>query len=136
MPRSRTVDQRQFDKALYADAAVAADGSNATLVTITFRNANGKAVPGARATVMLSDSAAGIGVTGTAASGTVDVKTAGTLGTTLGTLTAKKALDVQANASGVYALSITDTAKTAFKVAVIMDGIPDVVATLATASYG
>lgn len=128
--------ERLAGKPNTATAVVASDGTNATLVTITFRNSWGAAVPGAVARIMLSDSAAGIGVTATTASGTVDVKTAGTLGTTLGTPTAKKALEVQANSAGVFALSITDTAKTAFYVVAVIDGLPLVIAHLATASYG
>jgi hypothetical protein len=38
------VSQRQFDKPAYASAVVATDGSNATLVTLTIRNANGAPV--------------------------------------------------------------------------------------------
>lgn len=118
-----------------ARATVATDGSNATLVTIKTYSAAGKAVPGAIFDVFLSDSAAGIGVSATTASGAVTVKTAGTTGTLLGTLTTKQALRVQANAAGAFGLSITDTAKTAFYVFVVIGGLPLKVATLAPASY-
>jgi hypothetical protein len=131
------VTQRLFDKPAYATAVVATDGTNATKVTITIRNANGK--PMAQPTnfdLYLSDSAVGQGLTATTASGAVGAKTAGTTGTDLSAYVAKKALYVQSLADGTYVLSITDTVKTAFKVCVGLDELPAVVATLATASYG
>ena len=39
------VTQREFDRPSYATAAVATDGANATLVTITAKNANGRPTP-------------------------------------------------------------------------------------------
>ena len=131
------VVQRDFDKPFTATAAVATDGANATLVTITVKNANGRTMAKPiNMDLWLSDAASGFGVTATTASGAVGDKTAGTTGIVLGTYTAKKALRVQTTASGTYQLSITDTSKTAFKVVVQIDGLPVVVATLATASYG
>lgn len=138
-PGSSHVERDAFltGGAVTATAAVATDGTNATLVTITARDAAGAVVPGAVFDVFLSDSTAGIGYSASTASGAVTVKTAGTTGTLLGTLLAKFGLRVQTNASGTFGLSITDTAKTAFKVCVAMpNGNIVVVATLATASYG
>lgn len=130
------VAQREFDRPFYATAAVAAGAANVAEVTITAKNANGKPVGPTAFQLFLSDSAAGVGVTATTASGAVTDKTAGTTGIVLGTLTSKKSLVVQTLAAGTYVLSITDTAKTLFKVCVQIDGIVFVVATLATASYG
>ena len=132
---ARNIDQRELDEPLYATAAVATDGSNATLVTITTRNGMGKAVP-CEFGVRLSDNASGLGLTATTASGNVTDKTAGTTGQLLATQVAKKALWVQTTAAGTYQLSITDTAKTAFVIVVVIDGLVMPVATLATASYG
>lgn len=133
--RSRNPDQREFDRPMYATAAAAADGANATLVTLTLRNLNGAPVAG-EFDVRLSDNASGLGLTATTASGAVGDKTAGTTGQVIATHVAKKAFRVQTTAAGTYQLSITDTAKTPFKVATVIDGLPDVVLTLATASYG
>lgn len=130
------VVQRQFDRPSYATAAVAAGAANISEVTITVRNANGYPISGAVFDLWLSDSAAGIGYSATTASGAVTVKTAGTTGTLMGTYLAKFGLRVMTLANGTFVLSITDTAKTAFKIAVNIDGVTQVVATLATASYG
>lgn len=130
------VTQRLIDKPAYATAAVAAGAANVSEVTITIRNANGKAVGPANFDVWLSDSATGVGYSATTSSGAVTVKTAGTTGTLIGTYLAKFGLRVQCLAAGTFVLSITDTAKTAFKVVVQIDDTPIVVATLATASYG
>lgn len=84
--------------------------------------------------VWLSDAATGAGLTGTAASGTVQAK-AGSVD--LAVLAAKKALIVQTSASGNYTLEITDTAKTAFYVcAQSLDGGPITPTLLATENYG
>lgn len=114
---------------------VATDGSNKTKVTCQLVDIEGASV----AQVMnmdlwLSDAATGAGLTATAASGAV---AAGSAGADIATLTSKKALRVQTDATGVYILSITDTGKTAYKVCAQMpDGAVVVGATLATASYG
>lgn len=113
----------------------AAGTTNQTLVTCQLVDHEGTSV----AAVMnfdlwLSDAATGAGLTATTASGTV---AAGASGADVATLTSKKALRVQSNASGVYILAITDSAKTAFKVCAQMpDGAVIVGATLATANYG
>lgn len=127
------VIQRLFDKPAYATASVATNGSNASKVTITLRNANGKPVAG-EFELRLSDATSGLGLTATTASGTV--ANDGTSGADMGVQTTKKALRVQTNSSGVYALAITDTAKTGFVIVVVIDGLVFVVATLTAASYG
>ena len=132
---SRNPDQRLFDRPLYATAVAAAGASNVSEVTITLRNGNGRAVPGEFG-IRLSDSSTGIGLTGTTASGNVTDKTAGTTGQVIATEVSKKSLRVQTTAAGTYVLSITDTSKTAFVIAVAIDGLVMPVATLATASYG
>ena len=114
---------------------VSTDGSNKTKVTCQLVDIEGTSVSKVmNFDLWLSDAATGAGLTATTASGAV---AAGTSGADIATLTSKKALRVQSNASGVYILSITDTAKTAFKVCAQMpDGEVIVGATLATASYG
>lgn len=126
-------EQRLLDKPATVTAAVATDGANKTKVTLTVLRANGGPAPYATFILYLSDSSVGAGLTATTASGAV--ANDGTSGADLGVITTKKALHVQANAAGVYALSITDTAKTAFKVVVMMEGIPFVVKTLAAGNY-
>jgi hypothetical protein len=133
MPDSQ---QWMYDRPHYVTAVVATDGSNATLVTLTLKNNNGKPVGPKSFLVYLSDSATGLGLTATTASGTVTDKTAGTTGQILSTFVAKKALMVQNIANGTYELSITDTSKTAFKVCVEIDGIVYVPLTLAAGNYG
>jgi hypothetical protein len=127
------VDLDYFKRMTQATAVVAAGAANVSLVTITARNPNGSPVPGAMFDVYLSDSTAGDNLTGTTASGTVVNNGAGQ---DLETVTAKKHLRVQAGSAGTYVLEITDTAKTAFKVFVVVGGRPVRVATLVTASYG
>jgi hypothetical protein len=129
------VTQREFDRPSYATAAVATDGANATLVTITAKNANGRPTP-VIMDLWLSDTTTGSLLTAVTASGAVQGKNNGVTGTDLVVHVAKKALCVMTLAAGTYQLSITDTAKTAFKVFVQIDGVRSLVATLATASYG
>jgi len=117
-------------------AVAATDGSNATLVTLTIRNRIGRPAGPHMFLLYLSDSATGVGVTATTASGAVTDKTAGTTGQVLSALIAKKALLVQNIADGTYQLSITDSAKTAFKVCVEIDGVVYVPLTLAAGNYG
>jgi hypothetical protein len=131
------VSQRQFDKPADASATVATDGANATLVTIKIRNANGAPVQQpTNFDLYLSDSAKGYGLTAATASGAVQGKNNGVTGTDLSTYVAKKALYVQSILGSTYQLSITDTAKTAFKVCVGLDDMTFVVAPLSAASYG
>lgn len=128
--------QWAYNRPHSVDGVVATDGTNATLVTMTVRNAQGVPAGIKNFVVWLSDSAAGLGLTATTASGAVGDKTAGTTGQVLCILTTKKSWMVQSIANGTYKLSITDSAKTAFYVWAVIDGEKCLVATLATASYG
>lgn len=93
--------------------AAAAGGTNVCEVTITVKDAAGATIAGVfNFDIWLSDAATGEGLTATTASGAVAAKSAS--GTDLVTLVAKKALRVQTLATGVYILSITDSAKTGF----------------------
>jgi hypothetical protein len=130
------IEQRQVDQPAYATAAVVAGATTVSEITITARNVNGAPRGPVMMYVYLSDSPVGAGLTAATASGNVQCKTAGTLGTDISVLVAKKAMLVQTLANGTYVLSITDAAKSLFKVCVQIDDIAQVVATLATASYG
>jgi len=80
-----------------------AGAENVCEVAITLKDAAGATVDGARPfMVWLSDSDAGVGLTGTTASGTVQAKAES--GADLATFTAKKALLVQPLATGIYTL--------------------------------
>lgn len=117
--------------------AAAAAASNVTEVTITAVDAAGATVAAVHNfDVWLSDAASGAGLTSTTASGTVTAKAAS--GAVVGTDTAKKALRAQTLATGVFILEITDTAKTAFKVAAVIPGTGKTVVgiTLAAGDYG
>jgi hypothetical protein len=117
--------------------AVAAGAANVTEITITVKDVHGATLAGGRnLELWLSDAATGLGITGTAASGTVAAKAAS--GTVLTAYTAKKHMSIQTLATGVFVLAITDTAKTGFYVAVRhpLTGAPIVSAQLVTASYG
>ena len=82
----------------------------------------------------LSDAATGVGLTATTASG--GIAAVASDGTILGILTASKALGVTTNASGLFVLAITDTAKTLFyPCASSPSGAIQVGAQLTTASY-
>lgn len=117
--------------------AYAAGGANVAEATITLKDAAGATVASPLPfMVWLSDAATGVGLTGTAASGTVQAKSAS--GADFGILTAKKALLVQPLATGIYILEITDTSKTKYYVcAATLDGRAYTAgAQMATASYG
>jgi hypothetical protein len=117
--------------------AIAAGGANVSEVTVTVKDAAGAAIAEPfNFDLWLSDAATGEGLTGTTASGAVAAKAAS--GTDLAVLTAKKAIRVQCKATGVYVLSITDTAKTGFYVCAQVPGLgrTNVSAQLVTASYG
>lgn len=119
-----------------ASFSVAAGAANVSIVTITVKDADGNAM--ARPIVMdiwLSDAATGLGVTATTASGAV---AAGASGTDLVDLTSKKVKKVITDATGVYKLSITDTAKTGFYVAANVPGVDKIFVSsqLVTANYG
>ena len=115
----------------------AASSTAICLVTMQVRNNEGEAYKAVLPlTVWLSDSATGDGVTATTPSGAL---AAGANGTSLGALTASKALKAITNTLGVFILSITDTAKTAFYVCARVDGQrkPGIATKLlATANYG
>lgn len=103
-----------------ATLSPAAGASNVCLVTITVKDAAGVAMAASQSIeVWLSDAATGIGLTGTTASGAV---AAGAAGTDMFTYTSKKHLKVQTSATGVYILSITDSAKTGFYVCAKLPG--------------
>lgn len=113
----------------------AAGSANVSLVTIQLKDGSGanmaRVVP---INVWLSDSAAGLGLTATTASGAVAV---GASGTDLTDLTAKKHKTVLTDATGKYILSITDTAKTGFYVACTLPtGKVAVSSQLVTGNYG
>lgn len=114
----------------------ATDGANVTKITIQIVDSDDKAyaavVP---MDVFLSDAATGVGLTAVTASGAVNAKS-GAGGADLGTLTTKKALRVQTDATGKYVLSITDTAKTGFYPCVNFGSKLIVGAVLVTGNYG
>jgi hypothetical protein len=114
----------------------ATDGANATRIAIQVVDHDDAAVSGVfHFDLLLSDAADGGGLTATTASGAVAAKS-GAGGSDLAVLTAKKALRVQTDNTGKYVLSITDTAKTAFRVAAFFEGKTIVGATLVTGNYG
>jgi hypothetical protein len=117
--------------------AAASAAANVSEVTITAKDAAGATLAGVHNfDLWLSDAATGAGLTGTAASGTVTAKSAS--GEVVGTYTAKKALRVQTLATGIFILEITDTGKTAYKVAAAAPGTGKTVVgiTLETGDYG
>jgi hypothetical protein len=112
----------------------AAGGANVSLVTIQVKDSDGNNITSAVVLeVWLSDAATGAGETGTTASGAV---AAGASGTDLLTITSKKRLRVLTSATGAYILSITDTGKTGFYVAVQRGEKLSVSAQLTAGNYG
>jgi hypothetical protein len=115
---------------------IPAGSSNTAAVSCQLVDGGGNAVAAPfMIEVFLSDSATGVGLTATTASGAVGCTTPGTLGTDFGTLTAKKALLSQTNGSGVYSLSIVDTANTGFYVGVAVGSKVYVSPQLTIAAY-
>ena len=116
--------------------SAAAGSTNIANVTLTVKNSAGTTLAAVwPLTIWLSDAATGVGLTATSASGTVQAKSAS--GTDLGVLTAKKALQVNTLATGIYILEITDSAKTGFYVAAqLPNGITVISSKLVTANYG
>jgi hypothetical protein len=117
--------------------SIAAGSANVSEVTITVKDGAGATVAAVyNLDVWLSDAATGAGLTGTTASGAVAAKAAS--GIDLVAYTAKKAIRVQTLATGVYILSITDTAKTGFYVCGQAPGTGKAVVStqLVTGSYG
>lgn len=115
---------------------IAAGSANVCLVTIQVNDGAGNAIAApVDMDVLLSDAASGAGLTVTSASGAV--ANDGTTGADLGTLTSKKALRVQTNATGAYKLSITDTGKTGFYVVANVGGfVSKVSRQLVSGDYG
>lgn len=112
----------------------AAGTSNVCLATIQVLDTNGNAIATKEVLdVWLSDAATGAGLTGTSASGAVG---AGTAGTDLIVRTAKKETLVQTDATGKYILSITDSSKTGFYIAVQRGSVLTVSAQLVSGNYG
>lgn len=119
---------------LTASFSIATGGSNISLVTIQIVDTAGKNVAAIiPVDAYLSDASTGIGLTATTASGAV---AAGASGTDLGALTTKKAIRAVTDATGQYVLSITDSAKTHFYLAVVVGGQVVVSTQLADGSYG
>ena len=116
--------------------AAAAGSSNICNVTFTLKDGNGVAITGpTTALVYLSDAASGYGLTATAASGTVQAKSAS--GTDLTVVSAKKAINVMCKADGTYILEITDSSKTGFYPCILIPGQKVIVGTqLVTGNYG
>lgn len=117
--------------------AAAAGATNVAEVTVTVKGGSGATVAETfNFDLWLSDAATCAGLTGTTASGAVAAKSAS--GVDIDTQVAKKALRVQTLATGVYILSITDTAKTGFYVCGQVPGTGRSVASaqLVTANYG
>jgi hypothetical protein len=109
--------------------------SNICLVTCTLVDYEGFTVASAEEMeIWLSDAATGLGITATTASGAVAANT----GTDLAVLVTKKMIRSQLTANGVYILSITDTSKTGFFVAVKLAKHPKarVSAALVSGNYG
>ncbi|HTR71868.1 MAG TPA: hypothetical protein VMH41_16785 [Mycobacteriales bacterium] len=139
------ISQRETDRAGLAitdtpaafTLTPAAGSSNVCEVTIQAKDAAGnnlaRSIP---ILIWLSDAATGIGLTATSASGAVAAKASS--GSDFGALTAKKALLSQTKADGSYILSITDSAKTGFYVAVGLPNgtAPVVSAQLVSGNYG
>jgi hypothetical protein len=136
------VEQAQFNRPAYASATVAPGAANVAEVSIQTRNLNGVPMGGGFVFLFLSDSAIGVGLTAVTASGAVQCKNTPLNGVDVSVLSAKKALLVQPrittdqSLTATYVLSITDAAKTPFKVCLQIGGFTQVVATLTTASYG
>lgn len=118
-----------------ANIVPAAGAANIADVSFHVRDGAGNAVAGVfNFEVYLSDDPAGAGLTATSASGTVQAATSG--GIVRSVLTAKKDFLVQSNASGVFVLEITDTAKTHFYPVAVINGVTTVGARLTTGNYG
>lgn len=96
----------------FSPAPGAADVCNVTINLLDGMEDAAAITEGMLCNVWLSDSADGIGLTATTASGTVTPST----GTLFDTMVAKKALTIQPSALGVIVLEITDSATTGFYV--------------------
>lgn len=114
----------------------AAGASNVCEVSIQLKNLDGDNVSISHVVdVYLSDSDTGDGLTATSASGTVQAKSAN--GTDLFVFSAKKHIRTKTTSDGLYVLKITDSAKTAFYVCVILpNGRVVISSQLITVNYG
>lgn len=112
-----------------------AKGGSANICLVSFQlvDANGAAVANQEVLdIYLSDSATGVALTATTASGAVG---AGASGTDLLVRTAKKETVSLTTGAGLYILSITDTAKTGFYPCVMRGSQLLVGAQLTSANY-
>lgn len=126
-----------FNGPLNVTFVAASAGTSICEVTITVKDATGATIAApTNLEIWLSDAATGVGLTATAASGTVAAKAAS--GLDLEIMVAKKAINVQTLATGVYILEITDTAKTGFYVCAALPGSgkAKISAVLVTGNYG
>lgn len=115
----------------------AAGSTNVCEVTVTIKDGAGAALARVHQfDIYLSDSSIGLGHTSVTASGAVAAKASS--GTDVATQVSKKALTVQSLSTGVYILSITDSAKTAFRVCVRCPGTGRIIVSdaLVTGNYG
>jgi hypothetical protein len=126
-----------------ATFSVAKGATNIVLVSIQAKNNEGISYDGTfgtnagtqTGTVWLSDSSDGAGLTATPP----ETLAAGASGTSLGALTTAKALKFITNTAGLFILSITNTAHTAFYVCAQLDKgrrIAPQITQLATGNYG
>jgi hypothetical protein len=99
--------------------APATSTAHKCLTTITFKDAAGVAIDRLHAfDLYLSDAVTGIGVTGTTCSGAV---AAGSSGTVLVDVTAKKYMKCLTSAAGVFVLAVTESSDPAAMYAVVVD---------------
>lgn len=123
--------------AAYPTISFAAGATNKVRYTVTWKDSAGTTIAAPRAFRMfLSDSAAGAGLTSTAASGEIVAVT----GSNIATITTHKEWSVEAAASGIFVGDLTDTAKTqGYYLCVVQpeNGVVVVSSTATvTASYG
>jgi len=122
------------NKPVQATFTPTASGSNICLMEIALTDSQGVAITWPTLlTIWLSDAASGAGLTATTASGAV--ANSGTNGCDFLALVTKKALLSQTDATGLYILSITDTAHTGFYVACQVAGSLFVSAQLVAGNY-
>jgi hypothetical protein len=105
-----------------ATVTITPAAANASLVSFTITDNGGNAITGTPFVVdiWLSDAATGVGLTAVTASGTVAVTT----GTLIVADVAKKFTRMMSDTNGVASITITDTAKTGFYVAIDGGGLP------------
>jgi hypothetical protein len=118
--------------AIRVSAVAVSGGANVTLISLSIARIDGRS--GVHTCdLWLSDAASGAGLTAVTASGAV---AAGASGLILQTITASKVFKILTTATGLFILSITDSAKTPFVVCVEIEGRAYPVITLTTANYG